>query len=129
MLKAVANPSGPELGQGVMVTPEGSYVVAQPDLYVLTQGLLFDVLNLTHYSRAAWQKKTHRSAGLTAEQVRERTPTDPSLVCLSTINFSEMLSKRLAARRRTAKNVFKPICWNAISCARTVARRWHPWTS
>ncbi|KAG6335833.1 hypothetical protein ID866_3247 [Astraeus odoratus] len=30
-LKAVENPSKGELGQGVMVTPEGGYVVAQPD--------------------------------------------------------------------------------------------------
>ena len=34
MLKAVENPNSAELGQGVMVTPEGGYVVAQPDLYV-----------------------------------------------------------------------------------------------
>ncbi len=34
MLKAVENPHSAELGQGVMVTPEGGYVVAQPDLYV-----------------------------------------------------------------------------------------------
>jgi protein MPE1 len=32
MLKAVENPNSGELGQGVMVTPEGGYVVAQPDL-------------------------------------------------------------------------------------------------
>lgn len=32
MLKAVENPNSAELGQGVMVTPEGGYVVAQPDL-------------------------------------------------------------------------------------------------
>lgn len=34
MLKAVDNPTG-DIGQGVMVTPEGGYVVAQPDLCVL----------------------------------------------------------------------------------------------
>ena len=34
MLKAVDNPNGDSLGQGVMVTPEGGYVVAQPDLCV-----------------------------------------------------------------------------------------------
>jgi hypothetical protein len=35
MLKAVDNPSASgELGQGVMVTPEGGYVVAKPDLWV-----------------------------------------------------------------------------------------------
>ena len=31
-LKAVENPDGATLVQGVMVTPEGGYVVAQPDL-------------------------------------------------------------------------------------------------
>ena len=30
-LKAVDNPSTSQLGHGVMVTPEGGYVVAQPD--------------------------------------------------------------------------------------------------
>ena len=34
MLKAVETPNSGELTQGVMVTPEGGYVVAQPDLYV-----------------------------------------------------------------------------------------------
>lgn len=34
MLKAVENPTGSDLTQGVMVTPEGGYVVAQPDLQV-----------------------------------------------------------------------------------------------
>ena len=33
-LKAVDNPTTGQLGQGVMVTPEGGYVVAQPDSYV-----------------------------------------------------------------------------------------------
>lgn len=32
MLKAVENPNSSELTQGVMVTPDGGYVVAQPDL-------------------------------------------------------------------------------------------------
>jgi protein MPE1 len=31
MLKAVDNPNSGTLGPGVMVTPEGGYVVAQPD--------------------------------------------------------------------------------------------------
>ncbi len=34
MLKAVENPVGAQIGQGVMVTPEGGYVVAQPDMSV-----------------------------------------------------------------------------------------------
>jgi hypothetical protein len=33
-LKAVENPNKGEITQGVMVTPEGGYVVAQPDLWV-----------------------------------------------------------------------------------------------
>jgi hypothetical protein len=41
MLKAVDNPNaGGELGQGVMVTPEGGYVVAEPDLYVSPTNLV-----------------------------------------------------------------------------------------
>ncbi|PPQ96278.1 hypothetical protein CVT26_005665 [Gymnopilus dilepis] len=62
MLKAVENPNGTELTQGVMVTPEGGYVVAQPDL-------------------ASWQKQVSRSKGLTAAEVREKAPSDPSLAC------------------------------------------------
>lgn len=41
MLKAVENPTGSDLTQGVMVTPEGGYVVAQPDLQVLFLHQLF----------------------------------------------------------------------------------------
>ncbi|KAF8074840.1 DWNN domain-containing protein [Lyophyllum atratum] len=62
MLKAVTNPNSGELQQGVMVTPEGGYVVAQPDL-------------------ASWQKQVSRVKALTASDVRERTPTDSSLAC------------------------------------------------
>ncbi|KIL69274.1 hypothetical protein M378DRAFT_70091 [Amanita muscaria Koide BX008] len=62
MLKAIENPNSAELGQGIMVTPEGGYVVAQPDL-------------------ASWQKQLSRVKGLTAAEVRERTPTDSSLAC------------------------------------------------
>ncbi|KAK0467056.1 DWNN domain-containing protein [Desarmillaria tabescens] len=62
MLKAVENPVGAQIGQGVMVTPEGGYVVAQPDI-------------------ASWQKQVSRTKALTAADVRERVPTDASLVC------------------------------------------------
>ncbi|KAJ7504326.1 DWNN domain-containing protein [Mycena galericulata] len=62
MLKAVENPNIAELGQGVMVTPDGGYVVAQPD-------------------SASWQKQVSRPKGLTVAEVRERMPSDPSLVC------------------------------------------------
>ncbi|KAJ3815272.1 DWNN domain-containing protein [Lentinula lateritia] len=64
MLKAVENINNGELGQGVMVTPEGGYVVAQPDL-------------------ASWQKQVSRTNKvLTAAEVRDRnTPSDLTLVC------------------------------------------------
>lgn len=61
-LKAVENPSTGPIGHGVMVTPEGGYVVAQPDV-------------------ASWQKQVQKPKGLTEAEVRERTPSDPSLVC------------------------------------------------
>ncbi|KAG6919517.1 hypothetical protein DXG01_005107 [Tephrocybe rancida] len=62
MLKAVTNPNNGELGQGVMVTPEGGYVVAQPDA-------------------ASWQKQVSRVKALSAADVRERAPMDASLAC------------------------------------------------
>ncbi|KAI5120369.1 hypothetical protein M0805_006891 [Coniferiporia weirii] len=61
-LKAVESPSEGKLAQGVMVTPDGGYVVAQPD-------------------RASWQKQVARSKGMTPSDVRERPPTDPALAC------------------------------------------------
>ncbi|KAI0334568.1 DWNN-domain-containing protein [Cubamyces sp. BRFM 1775] len=61
-LKAVDNPTTGQLGQGVMVTPEGGYVVAQPD-------------------SASWQKQVSRHKGLTEADIRERPPTDSSLAC------------------------------------------------
>ncbi|KAH9995415.1 DWNN domain-containing protein [Russula compacta] len=61
-LKAVDNPGGARIGQGVMVTPEGGYVVAQPD-------------------SASWQKQTIKSKGLSEAEVRERPSKDPSIVC------------------------------------------------
>ncbi|PCH44317.1 DWNN-domain-containing protein [Wolfiporia cocos MD-104 SS10] len=60
-LKAVETPNG-QVGQGVMVTPEGGYVVAQPDV-------------------ASWQKQVTKHKGLTEADIRERTPSDPTLVC------------------------------------------------
>ncbi|KAK7025255.1 hypothetical protein R3P38DRAFT_3269965 [Favolaschia claudopus] len=62
MLKAVENPNAAELGQGVMVTPDGGFVVAQPD-------------------SASWQKQLSTRKGLTVAEVRERTTNDPALVC------------------------------------------------
>jgi len=60
-LKAVEAPGG-QIGQGVMVTPEGGYVVAQPDV-------------------ASWQKQVTKHKGLTEADIRERTPTDSSITC------------------------------------------------
>ncbi|KAL0567645.1 Protein mpe1 [Marasmius crinis-equi] len=62
MLKAVENPNQGDLASGVMVTPEGGYVVAQPDL-------------------ASWQKQVSRSKGLTIAEIRERPPSDSTLAC------------------------------------------------
>ncbi|TDL23587.1 DWNN-domain-containing protein [Rickenella mellea] len=61
-LKAVDQPSEGLPGQGVMVTPDGGYVVAQPDL-------------------ASWQKQVSRPKVLTAADIRDRPSTDSSLVC------------------------------------------------
>ncbi|KAI0741590.1 DWNN domain-containing protein [Daedaleopsis nitida] len=61
-LKAVDNPTTGPLGQGVMVTPEGGYVVAQPD-------------------SASWQKQVSRHKGLTEADIWERPPTDSTFAC------------------------------------------------
>ncbi|THH32469.1 hypothetical protein EUX98_g1727 [Antrodiella citrinella] len=61
-LKAVEHPTSGPLSQGVMVTPEGGYVVAQPD-------------------SVSWQKQVARTKGLSEADVRDRTPSDPSMVC------------------------------------------------
>ncbi|KAH9913922.1 DWNN domain-containing protein [Fomitopsis serialis] len=58
----LGSPNG-QIGQGVMVTPEGGYVVAQPDV-------------------VSWQKQVAKhKPGFTEADIRERTPSDPSLVC------------------------------------------------
>ncbi|THH16960.1 hypothetical protein EW146_g3757 [Bondarzewia mesenterica] len=61
-LKAVENPTGGQIGQGIMVTPEGGYVVAQPD-------------------SVSWQKQVARPKGLTEADIRERPSKDASIVC------------------------------------------------
>jgi protein MPE1 len=81
MLKAVENPNSAELTQGVMVTPEGGYVVAQPDLCASLLSLVLSELTKIPLTSASWQKQVSRPKGLTAAEVRERTPTDASLTC------------------------------------------------
>jgi len=62
-LKTVEQPTDGNLTQGVMVTPEGGYVIAQPDT-------------------ASWKKQRNRPKMLTAEDIRERQPpSDPSIIC------------------------------------------------
>ncbi|KAI0073516.1 DWNN-domain-containing protein [Panus rudis PR-1116 ss-1] len=61
-LKAIENPDAGKIGHGVMVTPEGGYVVAQPD-------------------SGTWHKQLSRHKALTEAEVREKTPTDSSLAC------------------------------------------------
>lgn len=43
-LKAVENPNKGEITQGVMVTPDGGYVVAQPDLWVIIRSTIKRIL-------------------------------------------------------------------------------------
>ncbi|KAF9026375.1 DWNN-domain-containing protein [Hymenopellis radicata] len=63
MLKVVEIPnSGGPIGPGVMVTPEGGYVVAQPDL-------------------ASWKKQISKAKALTTADVRDRVPSDATLIC------------------------------------------------
>ncbi|KAF8315353.1 DWNN-domain-containing protein [Clavulina sp. PMI_390] len=59
-LKAVDAPEG--AAQGVMITPEGGFVIAQPDI-------------------ASWEKQRSRPTPLTAADVREKRPSDLSLEC------------------------------------------------
>ncbi|KAK7687897.1 hypothetical protein QCA50_009116 [Cerrena zonata] len=64
-LKAVESPNTGPIGAGVMVTPEGGYVVAQPDV-------------------ASWHKQVKqvtRPKNLSEADIRERKPTDTSLIC------------------------------------------------
>jgi protein MPE1 len=81
MLKAVETPNNGELTQGVMVTPEGGYVVAQPDLYVHPVISSFFIVIDFPLARASWQKQVSRPKGLTVAEVREKVPTDPLLTC------------------------------------------------
>ncbi|KAG8897468.1 hypothetical protein FRB99_008126 [Tulasnella sp. 403] len=48
--------------KGVMVTPEGGFVVAEPD-------------------SAAWERQKTKSRGLTEAEVKEKPPKDPALAC------------------------------------------------
>lgn len=62
-LKAVETPSEGGPSQGIMITPEGGFVVAQPDA-------------------ASWQKQVSRSkVTISTVDVRDRTPSDPALAC------------------------------------------------
>lgn len=79
-LKAVDSPAEGKLTQGVMVTPDGGYVVAQPDRCVLLQSQA-KARNKWLFLRASWQKQVSRTKGLTASDIRERPPSDPALAC------------------------------------------------
>lgn len=60
MLKAVENPTGSDLTQGVMVTPEGGYVVAQPDLRVpFYKSFSFIASELLHLLEPRGKSKYH----------------------------------------------------------------------
>jgi len=79
MLESVEKPtegSGP-LAQGVMVTPDGGYVIARPDLSVET--LLSSIYS--QCDRAQWEKQRARSKILTEADIRERIPSGHPLQC------------------------------------------------
>ncbi|KAH7098232.1 DWNN-domain-containing protein [Auriculariales sp. MPI-PUGE-AT-0066] len=61
-LKSVEAPSEGAVGPGIMITPEGSYVMAQPDA-------------------VAWKKQSTRDKTLTEDDIRAKPPTDSSLAC------------------------------------------------
>ncbi|KAG9017163.1 hypothetical protein FRB90_001515 [Tulasnella sp. 427] len=62
-LKAVEVTNDGPMAKGVMVTPEGGFVVAEPD-------------------NAAWERQQKAKAkGLTEAEVKDRPPRDPSLAC------------------------------------------------
>lgn len=64
MLEAVEKPieGGGPLASGVMVTPDGGYVIARPDI-------------------ASWEKQRSKSKVLTEEDIRERIPRGHPLQC------------------------------------------------
>lgn len=62
-LKVVEQPAEGSITQGVMITPDGGYVVAQPD-------------------SVSWQKQTTRTKMLTEADIRAKPPTDATLACL-----------------------------------------------
>ncbi|EPQ28860.1 uncharacterized protein PFL1_03663 [Pseudozyma flocculosa PF-1] len=62
MLKTVEQPTDEQKQAGVMVTPDGSYVVAQPD-------------------SETWRKNRARSKLLTQSDVYQLVPTDSTLAC------------------------------------------------
>lgn len=69
-----------------MVTPEGGYVVAQPDVYVHNIlhsyiSCLFQLTISTSLFRASWQKQVSRPKGLTESDIRDRPSKEPAIVC------------------------------------------------
>ena len=64
-----------------MVTPEGGYVVAQPDSCVSFCSNVCFALIILRFCSVAWQKQVARVKGLSEADVRDRTPSDPSLIC------------------------------------------------
>ncbi|PWN47918.1 hypothetical protein IE53DRAFT_389925 [Violaceomyces palustris] len=62
MLKTVEQPTDEQRQAGVMVTPDGSYVIAQPD-------------------QESWKRNKVKSKPLTETDVYQSAPTDSSLAC------------------------------------------------
>ena len=67
---------------GVMVTPDGGFVVAQPDSYVSSSVVQIcgDLIGICEH-RETWKKQTARRSGMTEAELRERPPSDSALQC------------------------------------------------
>lgn len=64
-----------------MITPEGGYVIAQPDSYVPCTVPPRSAADM-YMNRMSWQKQTTRSRALTEADIRAEPPADSSLACL-----------------------------------------------
>ena len=122
MLKAIENPSG-DIGQGIMVTPEGGYVVAQPDLYVAVLPTRTSLNIIFHLVLPGKSKFPHVPKGSPLLKFATNHPLIHLLRVPLTINSSAMPLKHHAAVKTIVRNVFKPTSWNETSSAQIARRR------
>jgi protein MPE1 len=86
-LTTVEGPTSAEAGAGVMVTPDGGFVVARPDKYVPTLANIiyrltfFFPLRLSLLSATWNQHRSLTKKNLSAADVHDLEPSDPDLQC------------------------------------------------